>query len=211
MHRQAQLLSSRHSHEIAHQTAFHEAGHVVSIYLGNKEKQLPPVFFQIKLTRESNQSDILKAQVIDGQLIQGLPVVVLDNLADLSDSEKHSYQCAYEADVINLLAGPLAEARYISIRDDEVLNMNLLTTHSLEQYYGGQSDIQKAYAYLEYFIADPRRREITMLELFVQAWQFIQEQKNWTCILNLAHYILDSDKDCITSEDAIKIIDHCIT
>nr|WP_305909684.1 hypothetical protein [Methylomarinum sp. Ch1-1]MDP4522614.1 hypothetical protein [Methylomarinum sp. Ch1-1] len=39
-----------------------------------------------------------------------MPVTVIDNLADLSDADKHSYQCAYEADVMNLLVGPLAEA-----------------------------------------------------------------------------------------------------
>jgi len=33
--------------ELSRKTATHEAGHAAAIYLGNKQKQLPPVFFQI--------------------------------------------------------------------------------------------------------------------------------------------------------------------
>jgi len=31
--------------ELSRRTAIHEAGHAVAIYFGNKQKQLPPVFF----------------------------------------------------------------------------------------------------------------------------------------------------------------------
>jgi len=103
----SQLLNNQ---ELAKHTAFHEAGHAAAIYLGNKQKQLPPVFFKIQIIKPDQTRKHFSAKVIDGQLIQSLPVTSLDNLSELSNDEQHSCQCAYEADVINLLVGPLAEA-----------------------------------------------------------------------------------------------------
>lgn len=189
------------------QTAFHEAGHAASIYIGNQEKNLPPVYFQIQIKNSNTTNNQLVAKVIDGCLIQNLPMVGLENIDNnLTKEEQLKYKCAYEADVINYLVGPLAEAKYISIRDDEALNFNLLNPDALN-YYGGSSDVEKAYAYLEYFISSKAKREERMLELFAQAFQFIETQKNWVCILNLAHYLLHSEKDIISCEEAITIFD----
>ncbi len=199
-HQHTQDLINQKAPELAHQIAFHEAGHAISIFFGNRLKSLPPVYFRIEISR-SPDGVVNAAKVVDGQLIQSLPVTLLDNLSDLSENEKHSYQCAYEADVINLLAGPLAEARYVSIRDDEVLNLNLLSTEALGHFYGGQSDLEKAYQYLEYFIADPKARESKMLELFAEAWIFISQRQSWIAILNLANYILESHETLISCED----------
>ena len=33
--------------ELIRQVAFHEAGHAAAIHIRNKQKQLPPIFFQI--------------------------------------------------------------------------------------------------------------------------------------------------------------------
>jgi len=37
-------------HEVNRKVAIHEAGHATAIHLGNKQKELPPVFFQIFIT-----------------------------------------------------------------------------------------------------------------------------------------------------------------
>ena len=195
-------------HELDKQTAFHEAGHAAAIYLSNKQKQLPPVFFKIHIIKPDEINAHFSAKVIDGQLIQNLPVALLDNLSELSNTEQLCYLCAYEADVTNLLVGPLAEAKYVSIRDDEILNINLINTQALNNY-GGYSDIEKAYNYLEYFIAEEKQREDKINELFAQAYQFIDNRKNWTCILNLAHYILETGQSTISCEEAIAIFDNC--
>ncbi|MFW5443234.1 MAG: hypothetical protein ACKE51_02865 [Methylococcaceae bacterium] len=202
--------SSFKSHsDLKKHTAFHEAGHAASIYLGNKKKKLPPVFFQIKISHNANSKNPFFAKVIDGRLIQNLPIAGLDNIHDLTKEDRRNYQCAYEADIINLLVGPLAEAKYVSIKDDEAFNFNLVNIHSLN-YYGGSSDIENAYSYLQYFIASENRREEKMMELFTQAYLFIENKQNWKCILNLAHYILDSEKDILSCEEAIEIFDNCI-
>ncbi|SJM92684.1 conserved hypothetical protein [Crenothrix polyspora] len=39
--------------DLSQETAIHEAGHATAIYLGNKQRQLPPVFFQIFIKRKS--------------------------------------------------------------------------------------------------------------------------------------------------------------
>jgi len=192
------------------QTAFHEAGHAASIHLGNKQKKLPAVFFQIQIKKASDTGSLSSAKVIDGHLIQNLPIAGLKDFQSLSKLDQLNYQSAYEADVINLLVGPLAEAKYVSIRDDEAFNFNLLNTHALN-YYGGSSDIKKAYTYLEYFIPSEPEREIKMVELFSQAFQFIDNQMNWKYILNLAHYILDTEKDIISCEEAIEVFESCST
>jgi len=49
-----------------------------------------------------------------------------------------------------------------------------------------------------------------MQELFTQAFQFIDHRKNWACIVNLAHYILESNQISISCEEAISIFDHCV-
>jgi hypothetical protein len=44
---------------IGTRNAYHQAGHAAAIYLGNKQKQLPVVFFQIVVTphKQTGQSD----------------------------------------------------------------------------------------------------------------------------------------------------------
>ncbi len=77
MHRNYQSIYSYvQSHQkLTIQTAFHEAGHAASIYIRNKEKQLPPVFFQIEITPPTeNNNQLYSAKVIDGQLIKDLPI-----------------------------------------------------------------------------------------------------------------------------------------
>jgi len=194
--------------ELTTQTAFHEAGHAASIYLGNKLKGLPPVYFQIQIKHQNNTFPY--AKVIDGRLIQNLPIAGLNSFQKLTEQEQQNYQTAYQADIISLLVGPLSEAKYISIRDDEALNFNLLSTHALN-YYGGYSDVEKAYAYLDYFVSDKNQQEEIMLELFSQAFQFIEKNDNWKCILNLADYILNSTKDVISCEEASEVFDKCLS
>ncbi len=202
---QTAYSQSQNNQELIIQTAIHEAGHVASIYLGNKKKELPPIFFQIKIT---NSSVVDKqphfAKVIGGHLIQSLPIAEVADTELLSKEQQLHYQSAYEADVVNLLVGPLAEAKYISARDDEEFNVNLLNTYALN-YYGGYSDVKKANAYLEYFISSERKRKEKMLELFSQAFVFVESDENWRQIVNLAQYILHSDKEIISCEEAIEV------
>ncbi len=198
-----------HPAELDLRTAFHEAGHAAAIYLSNRQKQLPPVFFEIHVQRPGDDNDQFLAKVVDGNLIQNLPIAVVESLSAFAEHPQHSCQRAYEADVVNLLAGPLAEAKYVAIRDDEVFNLNLINFNALHNY-GGYSDLEKAAGYLEYFISCRVERDKKMQELLAEAFRFIDDRRHWKCILNLAHYILDSQQEVISCDQAITVFDRCL-
>ncbi|MDD4913797.1 MAG: hypothetical protein PHW13_01995 [Methylococcales bacterium] len=195
------------SDELDWRTAFHEAGHAAAIHIGNQQKQLPPVFFEIQVKKPKKPEDHFFAKVIDGNLIQNLPIAVVESFSMLSGSEEHSCQRAYEADVVNLLVGPLAEAKYVSIRDGEVFNLPLINLNSL-QNYGGLTDLERIRTYLDCFIASKTAREKKIQELLAHAFGFIDNRRNWRCILNLAHYILESGQEIISCDEAIGILDN---
>lgn len=192
--------------ELNWRTAFHEAGHAAAIHIENQQKRLPPVFFEILIKRPPTADDHFSAQVIDGNLIQNLPIAMLESFATLSGSASHSCQQAYEADVVNLLAGPLSEAKYIHLRDAEQFNFKLIDKDALHNY-GGFSDLEKVDAYLNSFIAAKEAREEKMQELLAQAFNFIDNPRNWRCILNLAHHIRDSRQEIISCDEAIGVLD----
>ena len=100
--------------------AFHEAGHAAAIYLNNRTRNLPPVFFQIVfkeisgatdydvLVYEATHDDSI-ARVEGGRLIQSLPYSI-DGLAhkliDQNDAMApmvSDYIIAFKAGIINLL------------------------------------------------------------------------------------------------------------
>ncbi|MGR9114122.1 MAG: hypothetical protein ACU85E_00005 [Gammaproteobacteria bacterium] len=209
--------------ELVLQTAFHEAGHAAAIYLCNLKKQLPPVHFQITLGAlcgTGSQPLPIKilskpnwvATVEGGHLIHSLPVAVIENSCYFSDHESIGYQQACEADIINLLAGPLAEAKYVAQRDDEYINDRLINVNSLK-YYGGTSDLHKVDEYLDGLIGKKNKTERLekLNELFLAAFEFIDEPVHWQAINDLAHFILQNDQDIISCEEAIAVMDKSIS
>ncbi len=207
MQRNYRLDSSyfKKAKELNIQTAFHEAGHATSIYFGNQHKQLAPVFFKILIKKTTDNQSLALAKVIDGHIIEKLPTSETSIQKSLTNQD---IQSAYEADIMNLLVGPLAEAKYVSIRDDEAFNFNLMTTAALKNY-GGYSDVKKAYRFLEHFISDSRSRENIMQNLFSQAFEFIDNEVHWQYILNLANYILDSEQEIINYHEVENIFSRC--
>ncbi|NOU20253.1 MAG: hypothetical protein HOO93_00435, partial [Methyloglobulus sp.] len=101
--------------QIGRRNAYHQAGHAAAIYLGNQQKQLPAVHFQIIITpqeRDTRQTARITrkpgkytAKVEGGRLIQSLPLSFADATKHLSPTEQNLCRSAIEADIINLLAG----------------------------------------------------------------------------------------------------------
>lgn len=193
--------------ELRNRTAFHEAGHAAAIYFLNKNKQLPPVFFQISI-KEMDQSDTwpiyFDAQVEDGRLIQSLPISAAST--ESNDKSNKGLLLAFEADVVNLLVGSIAEAKYVASCDGEVINPKLINLEALK-FYGGSSDLKIVHEYLDCFIPCEQQRKIKINELFNQAFDFIEGYENWNAISTLANYILDNQKTIITCEEAISVLD----
>jgi len=187
--------------ELHKHIAFHEAGHVAAIYLRNYQQKLPPVYFQIIINKDGQADLPFFARVEGGRLIENLPVAEIENNHFATELEKRDLKQAYEADVINLLAGPLAEAKFVALRDDEIFNPHLVNIGALKNY-GGHADLEQANHYLEYFIADADERELKIKSLFEQAFQFIDKPKNWKCIKYFANHLLESGKSTISCEEA---------
>jgi len=203
--------------------AFHEAGHATVIYLNNKARNLPPVFFQIlfkDLNGESEEDlmvyqathDDCIARVEGGRLIELLPPSIdalVHKTADHNDAMVcliKDYMVPFEVDVINLLVGPLAEAKHVADADNEQFNHQLVNLKALKNY-GGSSDLALANEYLQSFTSCKQQQVEKLDELFVAAFNFINDQANWAAITKLADYILDSNKNIISCEEVISILE----
>jgi len=202
--------------------AFHEAGHATAIYLNNKARNLPPVFFQIMfkdlngkseedlMAYQSTHDDCI-ARVEGGRLIELLPSSI-DALAHETKGHNATmeplimdYMIAFEVDIINLLIGPLAEAKYVADTDDELFTPQLVNLKALKNY-GGDSDLALVIEYLQSFSACKQQDE-KLDELFSVAFSFIKDQANWAAITKLANYILDSNKNIISYEEVVSVLD----
>jgi len=208
-----------HPETLRKQTAIHEAGHAAAIYLGNKQKELPPVFFQIIIKNEVKTGQWLPqtddnaknrmtcfAKVEGGRLIHTLPSSLMKATLRFSINESQAYRTAFEADIINFLAGPLAEARYVALCDDEIFNPRLVNLHALH-FYGGAADVALAQEYLDCLVTGQQEKERKIADLFMAAYQFISQHSNWRAITALADFILNTGKNVIEYEEIISMLD----
>lgn len=189
--------------------AFHEAGHAAAIYLNNKTGNLPPVFFQIMIKDLSSmpEENITVYQVAQNDCIAsvkgGRSIKSLPSSTDILAKDQ---MAAFEVDIINLLVGPLAEAKYIAHVDDELFNQKLVGLEALKNY-GGSSDLEMVNDYLQYFSACKQQQRKKLDELFSAAFDFVNDRANWAAITKLANYILDSNKNIISCEEVASLFE----
>ena len=205
--------------EMDKRIAYHQAGHAAAIYLGNKQKQLPAVYFQIIIKqqeRDGQQPDRFTrthgrytAKVEGGRLIQSLPLSFAEATGYFSWPQQEEYLCAFEADVINLLAGSLAEAKYLASLDAEGFNTHLINLDALH-FYGGSSDLEVISEYMESFILHEAERNRKLAELFLAAFNFVNSSSNWRAISALANFILAEPQGIIHCEDVISLLESCL-
>lgn len=212
------------SEELKRCIAFHEAGHATAIYLNNKARDLPPVFFQILFMdiKEVSPENVGNhghtvageciAKVEGGRLIQSLPHSMEDLLEKLTDQDEamsrtvKDYVTAFDADIVNLLVGPLAEAKHIAETDNELFNHRLININALKNY-GGSSDIESAYEYLQSYSSNKQQQDEKLNGLFNIAFNFVNDYENWKAISKLADYIADSNKNTISCEEIIDVLE----
>jgi len=201
--------------EFIRQVAFHEAGHAVAIHIRNKQKQLPVLFFQIHINHsykwleksyDTEENDnVYLSEIKGGRLIHTLPSSVAKAVYDFSPTQEHEYRLAFEADVVNLLAGSLSEANYIAIRDNETISHNLINLDALH-FYGGRSDLETINEYMDCLELTSTQREAKLKALFLKAFALITDQSNWHAVSRLAEYIIASKKNMIVYEDVANIL-----
>ncbi len=149
------------------------------------------------------------ATVEGGRLIQHLPVSFAEVIRNFSGIQRDQYRCAFEADVINLLAGSLAEAKYVSLLDNEVFNGNLINLDALH-FYGGSSELKIIKEYMECLLPDNEERDLKIRELFRKSYRFINDRSNWEAITALAESILNNPNHIISCEKVISLLDLCL-
>jgi len=207
---------------VQQRAAFHEAGHATAICIYNKLKKLPPVFFQI--TIKNNKSGAKKemlckakaaqnpvAKVEGGRLIENLPASIDatgnpgNNTPEPDLATRKALISALEADVITLLSGVLAEAKFVADCDGERINGHLLNLDSL-QYYRESVDLALVNDYIRCLIPNKKERNEKLTELFARAFDFVNEYSIWNDITRLANYILEKNHT-IDCEEIIRVLD----
>ncbi|ESS72111.1 hypothetical protein MGMO_70c00060 [Methyloglobulus morosus KoM1] len=202
---------------IGRRNAYHQAGLAVAVYLGNQQKNLPALHFQVavrlpelkvgmggRLTRTPGR---YAARLEGGRLIPYLPYSYESATRLLSPLEKRQCQCAFEADVVNLLVGSLAEAKYVALRDGEVFNANLVYLGALK-FYGGDQELKIIDGYMACLLPDNQAEQRKKLaELFLAAYSFINDRQNWQAIKALAEAIYNDPKEVFTCEEVIALVE----
>ncbi|WP_394752247.1 hypothetical protein [Crenothrix sp.] len=199
--------------------AHHEAGHATGIYLNNRDYNLPPVFFKI-IFKNVNQlwdsnglmsQDGSIAKIKGGRLVQSLMPTfkALDSKFKCADETKlqviDEYRLAFEADIVNLLIGPLAEAKFSYQTDNELFNEKLITLRSLKNY-GGDDDLALVKDYLQSYSTDQEPQYELLDQLFAKAFNFINDNSNWKAIMRLANHILSCNNDVISCEEVALVL-----
>ncbi len=217
-------LTSGLSRERRCRAAFHAAGHAAGIYLNTKSRHLPPAFFRITFkdiacATEAETAfdhppfDDCMAQVEGGRLIQSLPHYINSLLPELREHDEvmlqSGYMALFETDIINLLVGPLAEAKHIADIDDELFNHQLVNLKALNNY-GGMSNLVLVNEYLQIFSGD-KQKDQKRSDLFTRAFDFVSNDANWSAITQLANYILAAKhKNTMCYEEVVALLDRAI-
>ena len=215
------IISQDKLKEHKQRAAFHAAGYAAAIHLNNKAKDLPPVFFRIffkkmgritaadGITYKSPPNNYI-VQMEGGRSIELLPDSV-DSLAlaltkdnDAMMRLVEDYRHVFESDIVNLLIGPLAEAKHIADTDDELFNHRLVNLNALKNY-GGDSGLALINQYLQSFFADQQKNE-KLDELFTEAFDFVNNDANWSAITQLAHGILDGGRESMICNDEVGLM-----
>jgi hypothetical protein len=199
--------------------AFHEAGHAAAIYLINRMRKIPPLLFSLKfnVTVPDGATDFQTAYenyiacIEGGCLLHALPSALDNRQFSSLETDQDWIQTrdnllnAFEADVINLLAGSLAEAKFVAEMDDEIFTYRLIDPPALENY-GGSFDLALIEDYLQSYSANPKARDQKLNQLHQLAFNFINDYDNWQAISKLAEFILAADKDTICYEEVAAIL-----
>ncbi|CAG7857057.1 hypothetical protein MCAMS1_01768 [biofilm metagenome] len=195
--------------------AFHTAGQAVAIYLRNKRMGLSAAFFRLianPLDKQSHKTATKLGNgknytyIVDGgRLIQALPVSLVESTVDFTRTQKLYYEKAFDADIINMLAGPVAEAKYVAQRDNEIITPRLVNFNSLG-FYNGLEEMGTVLSYLKCLNLPPDEQQRKMVNLYLASFSFVGEIKIWNNISQLANHILTTDKDIFEADEIISFL-----
>jgi hypothetical protein len=204
--------------------AYHKAGHAAGIHFNNPAKTLVSVDFQIVLNTlgEVGPTDIAYltkddnciAWIEGGRLLHSLPPIISWDCELVGDDEAirlwlNEYQWAFDADIVNLLVGPLAEAKYVAESDNEPFNPELVNLNALTNY-GGGANLDLVDDYLQRTPFTQQQRITKLAESFSFAFHFVSSEANWAAISRLADFIMGSSKTVIGGADVVAILEQSL-
>lgn len=220
------IINQDKLNEHKQRAAFHTAGYAAAVYLHNKAKDLPPVPFKISfheisritaaggITYKTPPGNFI-ARTEGGRAIDRLPESIdclARSLTETNDAMTRlldDYLPVFEADIVNLLVGPLAEAKHIADTDDEMFNHRLVNPSALRNY-GGDSCLALLNEYLCSFFSGQQKNQ-KLDALFSEAFDFVNHDTNWFAITQLARRLLDSSPEqALDSEEIGNMLDQCI-
>ena len=211
-------LMTTKAYRLSKSNVYHQAGRIVAIYLVNQKRDLPEVSFRLSLESPELKNPSLPDnpsknpykygyRIEGGKLLPELPRCFQDIIARLQENDRKKCQSAVEADTVNLLAGSLAEAKYVALRDGEVFNANLVYLNALS-YYGGGKDLNTINQYMRYLYPDSNEdRKQKLAALFLEAYDFITDSLNWWIITGLAEAILNGAQETFSRQELIALVD----
>lgn len=217
IHSKTKTMPNLIRQEILKRSAYHAAGYAASIYLGNERKGLSPVFFRIVKAPLKNESSVVRyihgdqdnliAKVEGGRLIDTLPYPPAETSGNVAGGQEIFYEKAFDADIANILAGPLAEAKYVAHRDDETITARLVNLKALTSY-NGASEVDLVSRYFECINLPADEKERKIVNIYFDTFSFLSEYGNWAAISRLADHILSSDKAVIEADEAIRVMEN---
>ncbi len=111
-----------------------------------------------------------------------------------------------ETDIVNLLLGPIAEAKYVAACDNEIFNCKLIDFNALN-YYSGTNDLMLVDEYLQCLTPSKSERIKKKAELFGKAFDFINDCRNWKAVTRLAEYMIEQNKSTIDFSETVSALE----
>lgn len=195
--------------------AYYIAGKASSILLGNKQRNLPAVYFEITAARQRDfhpseirplSIGLLPVHLEGGRLIQNLTVPFAELTRGFNEEQTHQFRSAVEADIVNLMAGAAAEARYRIQHFGETMSGKSLPLTTLH-VYADNVDLDQIGDYMDCLSLSKTEHERILTELFAIACEFVESESNWMAITALARFIHNEADEEITCEQLIALLE----
>lgn len=197
--------------------AYHAAGQAAAIYLRNKRMNLPFVSFQVLINDSQPQQHRLptfrpihgkryQIRIEGGRLIKNLPTPSREEVDEPINPQNKYRQQAFDADIINILAGPVAEAKYVAERDDEIITPRLVNFNTLG-FYNGMDEMTTVLNYMQSRGLSPAEQQKAMINLYLTSFCFVGEDPVWRAIKGLADHFLTTQQTVLESDEIGAVLD----
>lgn len=157
---------------------YHKAGHAIGVYLNGNVYHFHPGTFQPRRTAVKSEN---------------------------STAEWKRSPEAFEVEIVNLLLGPIAQAKYVASCDNEIFNSKLIDFNALH-HYSGTRDLRRVNEYLQYLSPSITERNKLKTKLFVRAFEFINDRDHWQAITRLAEYMIEYNKNTIEDQEVFSVL-----